>query len=152
MAPKPKSRKKKSQQPSWRLPVIIMTSSALILAVSVAIGVSPWTALAQGSPAVRPLPKNAQIIDQRSFNVLEEVKPPLEANATTVCHLPFHEADALANTAQEFLWPGVTRESLREKPFHVFDPEFYDVIGSDPSLTLIAESDFDPIFHEAVTW
>ncbi|KAH7368236.1 hypothetical protein B0T11DRAFT_305007 [Plectosphaerella cucumerina] len=112
-----------------------MTSSALILAVSVAIGVSPWTALAQGSPAVRPLPKNAQIIDQRSFNVLEEVKPPLEANATT-----------------EFLWPGVTRESLREKPFHVYDPEFYDVIGSDPSLTLIAESDFDPIFHEAVTW
>ncbi|TDZ13334.1 Gluconolactonase [Colletotrichum orbiculare MAFF 240422] len=88
-----------------------------------------------GARAQRPLPANAQVIDQKSLNVLEEVLPPAEANATT-----------------EFLWPGVTHESLTAKPFHVYDAEFYDIIGSDPSLTLIATSEVDPIFHEAVTW
>lgn len=51
-----------------------------------------------------------------------------------------------------FVWPGVTQESLTAKPFHIYDDEFYDVIGPDPSLTLIATSDTDPIFHEAVVW
>lgn len=53
---------------------------------------------------------------------------------------------------QLFLWPGVTKESLEAKPFHIYDAEFYDVIGPNPSLTLIATSDTDPIFHEAVVW
>lgn len=34
--------------------------------------------------AERPLPEKAQIIDQKSFNVLEVVPPPQEVNATTV--------------------------------------------------------------------
>ena len=34
--------------------------------------------------ASRILPEKAQIIDQRAFNVLPEVLPPTEANATTV--------------------------------------------------------------------
>ncbi len=46
----------------------------------------------------------------------------------------------------------MTQDSLKERPFHVYDPEFYQVIGDNPSLTLIATSDIDPIFHEAVTW
>lgn len=50
------------------------------------------------------------------------------------------------------MWPGVTEESLKERPFHVYDPEFFHIIGRDPSLTLIATSEVDPIFHEAVTW
>ncbi|KAK1584795.1 D-lactonohydrolase [Colletotrichum navitas] len=83
----------------------------------------------------RPLPAKAQLIDQKSFNVLEAVPPSFEFNATS-----------------EFLWPGVTHESLAQKPFHVYDAEFYDIIGSDPSLTLIATSETDPIFHEAVVW
>lgn len=33
---------------------------------------------------LKGLPAKAQIIDQRSFNVLERVAPPNEANATTV--------------------------------------------------------------------
>jgi len=33
---------------------------------------------------LKGLPDKAQIIDQRSFNVLERVSPPSEANATTV--------------------------------------------------------------------
>ncbi|KAF9765799.1 hypothetical protein IL306_001853 [Fusarium sp. DS 682] len=81
------------------------------------------------------LPATAQIIDQKSFNVLEHVPPPSEANATT-----------------RFLWPGVTYESLTERPFHVYDAEFLDIIGNDPTLTLLATSDKDPIFHEAVVW
>jgi hypothetical protein len=36
---------------------------------------------------LRGLPDKAQIIDQRSFNVLERVPPPSEADATTVWHL-----------------------------------------------------------------
>jgi gluconolactonase len=42
---------------------------------------------AQAKPTVIDpvkLPATAQIIDQRSFNVLEHVPPPKEANATTV--------------------------------------------------------------------
>ncbi|WXC60180.1 hypothetical protein SNK03_006041 [Fusarium graminearum] len=84
---------------------------------------------------LKGLPETAQIIDQRSFNVLERVPPPTEANATT-----------------RFLWPGVTHESLLERPFHVYDAEFLDIIGSNPTLTLLATSDRDPIFHEAVVW
>ncbi|KAH7161828.1 lactonohydrolase [Dactylonectria macrodidyma] len=81
------------------------------------------------------VPSTAQIIDQKTFNVLEYVPPPKEANDSTV-----------------FLWDGVTQESLEAKPFHIYDDEFYDVIGKNPSLTLIATSESDPIFHEAVTW
>lgn len=33
---------------------------------------------------LKGLPETAQVIDQRSFNVLERVPPPTEANATTV--------------------------------------------------------------------
>jgi gluconolactonase len=54
--------------------------------------------------------------------------------------------------AQLFIYPGQTEESLLAKPFHIFDDEFYDVIGENPSLTTIATSESDPIFHEAVTW
>ncbi|KAH0421001.1 oligomycin resistance atp-dependent permease [Colletotrichum camelliae] len=93
-------------------------------------------AVAQAVPDVAPmLPQQAQIIDQLSQNVLEEVLPPYEANAST-----------------EFLWRGVNSTSLKERLFHIYSSEFYEVIGNDPSLTLIATSASDPIFHEAVTW
>ena len=48
--------------------------------------------------------------------------------------------------------PGQTLQSMSAKPFHIYDDEFYDVIGDNPSLTVIATSAVDPIFHEAVTW
>ncbi|KAM0221128.1 hypothetical protein ACHAPA_006530 [Fusarium lateritium] len=83
----------------------------------------------------KKLPATAQIIEEKSFNVLEHVPPPKEANATT-----------------RFLWPGATYETLTKRPFHVYDAEFLDIIGHDPTLTLIATSDTDPIFHEAVVW
>ncbi len=46
----------------------------------------------------------------------------------------------------------MTAESLEAKPFHIYDDEFHDVIGESPTLTLIAESDKNPLFHEAVVW
>ncbi|KAF7550134.1 hypothetical protein G7Z17_g5907 [Cylindrodendrum hubeiense] len=110
-----------------------MPSTLTVLAAGILVhsglDLRSWGALAA------KLPSTAQIIDQKTFNVLSDVPPPSQANDSTV-----------------FLWPGVTEESLTAKPFHVYDDEFYDVIGKSPSLTLIATSDTDPIFHEAVVW
>lgn len=53
---------------------------------------------------------------------------------------------------QLFLWPGVTADSLTAKPFHIYNDEFYNVIGENPTLTLLAQTDSDPLFHEAVVW
>jgi gluconolactonase len=48
--------------------------------------------------------------------------------------------------------PGLDEDTLRGRPFHIYDDEFYDVIGPNPTLTLIATTEKDPLFHEAVTW
>lgn len=36
------------------------------------------------------LPSAAQVIDQKSFNVLDEVLPPVLANDSTVCYFQLH--------------------------------------------------------------
>jgi gluconolactonase len=54
-----------------------MPSTNTFLAVSAAVG----CALAQRVPAA------AQVVDQKIFNVLENVPPPAIANDSTVCHL-----------------------------------------------------------------
>jgi hypothetical protein len=59
---------------SFSLPLVNMPSTNTLLAVSAAVG----CVLAQKVPAA------AQIVDQRSFNVLEFVPPPVEANDSTV--------------------------------------------------------------------
>lgn len=141
-----------------------MPSTLAVLAAGILVhsglDLASWGALAA------KLPSTAQIINQKTFNVLDDVPPPLQANDSTVCcpspslspspHSPpsyIHYCIwALLTRDQVFLWPGVTQKSLTAKPFHVYDEEFYDVIGKDPSLTLIATSDTDPIFHEAVVW
>lgn len=43
-------------------------------------------------------------------------------------------------------------DTLTEKPFHVYHDSFYDVIGSNPTLTLIASGGEDLLFHEAAVW
>lgn len=48
--------------------------------------------------------------------------------------------------------PGVSAEDLAAKPFHIYNDEFLSVIGSNPTLTLIAEQATDPLYHEAVVW
>ncbi|RSL74531.1 hypothetical protein CEP53_000125 [Fusarium sp. AF-6] len=111
-----------------------MAVSVLTLAILGPIGLGLFHHV-EAKAAVRPLPDAAQVIDQKSFLVLDNIPAPKEFIAT-----------------KEFTWPGVTQKSLSERPFHIYDPEFYDIIGSDPSLTLLSTSDKDPIFHEAVVW
>ncbi|KAI5868404.1 calcium-dependent phosphotriesterase [Durotheca rogersii] len=83
----------------------------------------------------RVVPEQAQVINWKSFNVLTTVPPPTEANATTL-----------------FIPPGHDLASLTEKPFHIYDDEFYNVIGDNPTLTLIANTGTNPMFHEAAVW
>ena len=81
------------------------------------------------------VPSQAQIINQKSFNVLSNVPPPTVVNGTRV-----------------FKPPGISDADLLAKPFHIYDDEFYAIIGCNPTLTIIASSDKDPLFHEAVVW
>ncbi|KAJ5774868.1 SMP-30/Gluconolaconase/LRE-like region [Penicillium paradoxum] len=81
------------------------------------------------------LPAQAQLIDQKAFNVLETTQPPTEFSAKS-----------------SFVPPGSTGDSLAQRPFHVYDKEFLKIIGDDPTLTRIAHSPKDPLFHEAVVW
>ncbi|KAI1194594.1 gluconolactonase [Nemania serpens] len=87
------------------------------------------------APQQHEIPVQAQFISQKAFNVLPSVLPPSEFNMTNV-----------------FIPPGYDLAALKEKPFHVYDDEFYHVIGPNPTLTLIASSETDPLFHEAVVW
>ncbi|CAI7609165.1 unnamed protein product [Penicillium glandicola] len=81
------------------------------------------------------IPAQAQVIDQKSFNVLETTLPPTEFNGQT-----------------QFVPPGSTGDSLAQQPFHVYDEEFLKIIGEAPTLTRIAHSAKDPLYHEAVVW
>ncbi|CAK7217699.1 hypothetical protein SBRCBS47491_003259 [Sporothrix bragantina] len=87
-------------------------------------------------PKPGPLPPLAQVIDQRTFNVLPYVPPASQYNAFS----------------NPFTLPGHTSESLLERPFHVYDPSFIALLGPDPTLTRIAVSEKNPLFHEAVVW
>lgn len=58
----------------------------------------------------------------------------------------------VANSTQVFMPPGIDAATLSAKPFHIYSDEFYSVIGDNPTLTLIAETESDPLFHEAVVW
>lgn len=46
----------------------------------------------------------------------------------------------------------MTLETLSERSFHVYHEDFLAILGSDPTLTLIADSGTDPVFHEANVW
>ncbi|WVO16657.1 hypothetical protein L204_104337 [Cryptococcus depauperatus] len=80
-------------------------------------------------------PRFAQIIRPKDFAVLDTVKPGSEFDGRSL-----------------FIPPGTNQESLRAKPFHIYDDSFHDIIGPDPTLTLIADSGRDPLFHEATVW
>ncbi|ORY24012.1 evolved D-pantonohydrolase [Naematelia encephala] len=81
------------------------------------------------------LPDTSQRIDLKEYNVLEFVPPPHKHHG-------------------KMIWvpPGLTNESMKARPFHVYDPEFLPIIGLYPTMTLIAETDVDPLFHEATAW
>ena len=82
-------RQVKSNPTKGGQPSSISTAAAIGAVVIAAL--IPWKlGLFDGSQTkatvtdLKGLPDKAQIIDQRSFNALERVPPPNEANATTV--------------------------------------------------------------------
>ncbi|KAH8716557.1 hypothetical protein HC256_005319 [Beauveria bassiana] len=81
------------------------------------------------------LPAQAQAIDSAKFASVASVPPPSEYNGTTI-----------------WVPPGTTRQGLKDRPFLVYDPDFLEIIGHEPKLVRIAESEQDPLFHEAVVW
>lgn len=95
-------------------------------------GTSVTTATSDGA---KSLPAQAQVIDSAKFASIPSIAPPSEYNGTTV-----------------WVPPGTTRQELKDRPFLVFDSEFLEIIGHDPKLAIIAETETDPIFHEAVVW
>ncbi|KAI0025573.1 D-lactonohydrolase [Xylariomycetidae sp. FL0641] len=112
--------------------MVCLPLGLVVLAAGVAIGAY------NGSPDRLPraeIPAQAQFIDQKAFNVLDNVPPPSVSNASTF-----------------FIPPGYDMASLKEKPFHIYDDEFYDVIGANPTLTHIANAGKNPLYHEAVVW
>ena len=48
--------------------------------------------------------------------------------------------------------PGLNKSEALAKPFHVYDDAFFDIIGPNPTLTVIASTGIDPLFHDAVVW
>lgn len=53
---------------------------------------------------------------------------------------------------QLFIPPNTTASTLLARPFHAYDQAFQSIIGANPSLTVIASTSGDPLFHEAVVW
>ena len=41
---------------------------------------------------------------------------------------------------------------MTDKPFHIYDDDFLDILGPNPTFTIIAQTPKDPIYHEAVVW
>ncbi|KAK3331267.1 hypothetical protein B0H66DRAFT_469607 [Apodospora peruviana] len=102
-------------------------SGALLLASVDPLGAG---VAAQSTRVVPPL---AQVINQKSFNTLQN-------------------RSAVADGNSQFFPPGTTRDSLFAKPFHIYDDEFYDIIGPNPTLTLLNRTGSNPRFHEAPVW
>jgi gluconolactonase len=102
-------------------------------------------------------PPQAQVLDPLSWNVLDPIAPQdkfdggsvsTPAPASLLPSRPQHGS----RSPQLFYPPGHDAESLKARPFHIYDPKFYAIIGDSPTLTLIASSPVDPLFHEAVVW
>ncbi|KAH6845595.1 hypothetical protein B0I37DRAFT_417119 [Chaetomium sp. MPI-CAGE-AT-0009] len=46
--------------------------------------------------------------------------------------------------------PGrLPKESLAATPFHIYDDQLLDIIGDNPTLTLLSHTDLDPVFYKA---
>ncbi|KAK3329127.1 hypothetical protein B0H66DRAFT_540305 [Apodospora peruviana] len=94
--------------------------------------------VAQSAPFYKraAVPALAQVIDLKSFNVLPSVPTAEEYNASSAPWVPLN----------------FTSQGLLDKPFHVYDAEFLDILGPNPTFTVLAETSKDPIFHEAIVW
>lgn len=130
-----KARQEKVEVPDKNYKMITFSLALFVLVVGVLVRASSDSSTSYQRVPRRDVPEQAQAIDWKSFNVLPEVLPPTVANASTI-----------------FIPPGHDLESLKERPFHIYDDAFYDVIGTNPTLTLIANTGSNPMFHEAAVW
>ena len=85
---------------------------ARLSAISVAVALLSSSASAAPSQAPK-IPALAQVVDQKSFNVLKQVPEATEQNGSSPPWTP----------------PGLTADALTAKPFHIYDNEFLDIIG-----------------------
>jgi len=112
-------------------PLRSFAAAAALLSITVSAAAPPVK-----PPVKRALPTLAQVISQKAFNVIPTVPTAEEFNGSSAPWTPLNTTSA----------------SLLEKPFHVYDDEFLDIIGPNPTFTILAQTPKDPIFHEAVVW
>lgn len=108
------------------------------------------------------VPAQAQIVDQRTFNGVYpclsfEFMTCIDGHVTKSNSFPtvwptVVPPSTVVNGTQVFMPPGIAAADLLAKPFHIYNDEFYSIIGDNPTLTIIAETETDPLFHEAVVW
>lgn len=79
--------KKQYHSSSFAKIAVPMSFIVLFLAILMPLGVNPFARNAVVSATATTIPALAQVIDQKSFNVLDVVPPPAVANATTVRQL-----------------------------------------------------------------
>ncbi|WRT64653.1 uncharacterized protein IL334_001587 [Kwoniella shivajii] len=120
---------KKGEDQSFIIMVGIAALATVALSIYIQNGKGVIAANSTGTP------RYAQVIRPSSFAVLPNVPSPTEHNFSTL-----------------FFPPGTNASSLAKKPFLIYDDAFYDIIGSNPTLTLIADGGTNPLFHEAVVW
>jgi gluconolactonase len=140
--------------PTW------LTSIAAPIVLGAAIISVPLTlAAATTGAGADALPAQAQVIDQKSFNALAQVPSQDAFDGSSVSgarrRLGFTccvFARWRSHPHPALLPPGTDSASLKARPFHVYHDDFYAIIGSNPTLTVVAATDKDPLFHEAVVW
>jgi gluconolactonase len=59
---------------------------------------------------------------------------------------------AVFNYSAPFLPSNVSIVAAKSKPFHVYDPEFYNIIGSNPKLTRVFSNPNYAAAHEAAVY
>lgn len=127
-------------KPQWRVPSVLALCVGSFSVGVAAADVVKSTLSETADFATRALsnasiPQNADLFPPGAYNALANVTKTTDYNGTSV-----------------FVPPGKTLDGMNKKPFHVYDDEFLNIIGRDPTLTVIAETEKDPVFHEAVVW
>lgn len=127
-------------KPQWRAPsVLALCVGSFSIGVATADAVRSTLAetadFATRALSNVSIPQYADLFPPSAYNALPDVLQTTDYNGTSV-----------------FVPPGKTLAGMTKKPFHIYDDAFLSIIGSDPTLTVIAETEKDPVFHEAVVW